>query len=214
MNVFVWIKIIFNWFAGIVGVLFALCLAVLFVTCVPRIVVSETGSYSRIKRAALRTLCVFCVLGIAALIIWAGPLAPKKSLVVLTKELPKLDGSEGVRPAYCVYYLWDGEREERPWWVIFQRPCDDDTFEWAILETANLRNIWDTNEAATAIRAAAKFDSRWFKRGMHRVKRTRAWKLRGILVGTDEKFEKEKKVIKQVLTLIESQEKIQCSSKD
>jgi len=209
MVVFEWIKIIFNWFAGLIGVLFGLCLVVLFVTHVPRIVVKNTDSNSRIKRAALRTLCVFFILGVAALIIWAGPLAPKKSLVVENKELPKLDGSEGVSPAYCVYYLWDGEREEHPWWVIFQRPCDDGTFEWAILETADLRNIWDTSEASLAIQAAAKFDSRWFKRGMHRVKRTRAWKLRGILFGTDEKFEEEKKAIKHVLTLIESQKKIQ-----
>ena len=130
------------------------------------------------KRMAIRILTVLFLVGITALLIWAIPLAPKKDLVVITKELPKLDGSEGTSTAYCVYYVWDGEQEESPWWVIFQRPFADGTSEWAILEVADVDNIWDIEQFSTAMISATKFDRRWLKTGMHRLQRTRFQKLR------------------------------------
>ena len=207
MGIFEWAKTILDWFAIAVLVLIGLFFAILFVTCVPAVILK--GNYRRncIKTILLHILCIFIVFGFTTFIIWIGPLAPKKDLVVVSKEFPKLDGSEGTRPAYFIYYMWDGEQEELPWWVVFQRPFQDNTSEWAIAETADINNFSDINDIAERFWSADTFDGSWFDNGIRKVKRTRTWKFRLMIFGKDEKFEKEKNVIKQVLELIDKSER-------
>jgi hypothetical protein len=145
-----------------------------------------------------KTLVGLAIIGVGALIIWVGPLAPSKDLVVTKEQLPKLDGSEGTSIAYCVYYTWDGTQEEHPWWVIFQAPLGDGGFEWAVLEVADVGDVYDTDKFMKAMQYASKFDKNWFRGEMHRVQRNRLEILQHILGGSVA-LEKEKEVIGQIL---------------
>ncbi len=145
-----------------------------------------------------KILVGLAIVGVGALIIWVGPLAPSKELVVTMKQLPKLDGSEETSVAYCVYYVWDSKQEEHPWWVIFQAPLGDDGFEWAVLEVADVGDLYDTDRFVKCMQSASKFDNNWFSSEMHRVQRTRLEKFQHIFFGGDA-LEKEKEAIKQVL---------------
>jgi len=141
------------------------------------------------------------IVGVGALIMWIVLFTPQKELVVTMNELPRLEGSEGTSIAYSVYYIWDGKQEKQPWWVIFQAPLEDGSFEWAILEVAGIGDLYNTDRFMEAIQSASKFDKNWFKNEMHSVQRTRLEKLQYILLGSDA-LEKEKEAIEQVINYI------------
>ena len=208
MNVFEVVKLIFNWFMSILVVLFLIFLigffAVVFYMLVSRLF-GLFGSSSSLKRAITWILTIIFVVGMISLLIWAIPLAPKKDLLVITKELPRLDDPNNTSPAYLIYYVWDGKRQEIPWWIVCERPVSSGGYEWVVLEVANLDNIYDANNLIENVMVSARFDKSWFKNGMHRVQRTRAQKLRHQLFGGDI-FEEEERILKQVLGLIESKE--------
>ena len=65
-----------------------------------------------------KTLVGLAIIGVSALIIWIGPLAPSKELVVITKQMPKLDGSEGTSIAYSVYYKQCLSLRYHPTWAF------------------------------------------------------------------------------------------------
>jgi hypothetical protein len=153
------------------------------------------------KNFKKKTLVGLAIIGVSVLIIWIGPLAPSKELVVITKQMPKLDGSERTSITYSVYYIWDDMQEEHPWWVIFQAPLGDGDFEWAVLEVADVGDVYDTDKFMKAMQFASKFDKNWFKSEMYRVQRTRLEKLQHILFGSDA-LEKEEEVIGQILNSI------------
>lgn len=155
------------------------------------------------KKAAVIILVTFSII---ALIVWAIPLAPEKELVVIAMELPRMDGSEGTSPAYLIYYVWDGEQEKHPWWMIHEAPLENGSFEWAVLEVADVGNVYDTDQFTRAMTKAQVFDKNWFRKKVHRVQRTRWEKIRHIVFGTDN-FYKEEKAIQQVLSLIQSDKK-------
>ena len=140
-------------------------------------------------------LVVICVV---LLIIWFGPLAPKKGLVIQKETLPRLDGKEGTSIAYAIYYEWDGEQENKPWWVIFQAPLKNGNFEWAVVEMADVEEIYDLESLMKALQSASKFDKYWFNDRMHNVQRTRLEKVQHVLLGNDE-LKKEKEVINKIL---------------
>ena len=120
----------------------------------------------------MKALVGLAIIGVSALIIWISPLAPSKELVTITKQMPKLDGSEGTSIAYSIYYIWDGKQEKQPWWVIFQAPLEDGGFEWAVLEVAGFGDWYNTDRFMEAIKSASKFDEKWFKKEKHSVQRT------------------------------------------
>ena len=149
----------------------------------------------------MKALVGLAIIGVSALIIWISPLAPSKELVTITKQMPKLDGSEGTSIAYSIYYIWDGKQEKQPWWVIFQAPLEDGGFEWAVLEVAGVGHWYNTDRFMEAIKSASKFDEKWFKNEMHSVQRTILEKLRYILFGSDA-LKKEKEAIERVINSI------------
>ena len=151
-----------------------------------------------IKKKILVGLAIIVV---SALIIWIGPLAPSKELVIITKQMPKLDGSEGTSITYNVYYIWDGTQEEHPWWVIFQAPLVDGDFEWAVLEVDDVGDVYNTDKFIKVMQFASKFDQNWFRNEMYRVQRTRLEKLKHIFFGSDV-LEKEEEAIDQILNSI------------
>jgi len=148
-----------------------------------------------------KILVSLAIIGVSVLIIWVGPLAPSKDLVIITKQMPKLDGSEGTSITYSVYYIWDGTQEEHPWWVIFQAPLGDGGFEWAVLEVDDVGDVYNTDKFIKAMQFASKFDQNWFRNEMYRVQRTRLEKLQHILFGSDV-LEKEEEAIGQILNSI------------
>lgn len=149
-------------------------------------------------------IAVAVIIAIIALTLWAIPLAPQKDVIVITKEIPlnaeeqALSGEKEL-VAYCVYYIWDGEREEYPWWSIVQDPSRD--FDWIVLETADIDVVYDTDSFIKAVNAASKFDEIWFDHEMHTVQRSRVEKLRHAFFGGDS-LEKERKAIEQILDSI------------
>jgi len=130
-------------------------------------------------------------------------------VIIITKEIPlnaeeqALSGEKEL-VAYCVYYVWDGEREEYPWWSIVQDPSRN--FDWIVLETADIDDVHDTDSFIKAANSASKFDENWFDYEMHTVQRTRVEKLQHAFFGGGS-LEKERRAIEQILDSIHLGEK-------
>lgn len=149
------------------------------------------------------------IAAIIALVIWAIPLAPHKEVIVTTTEVPLTEEEreyfgydQESLTAYLVYYVWDGEREEHPWWSIFQNPFNQ--FEWIVLETRAIDDIHGTMSFARAVESASKFDKYWFEHASKYVQRSRLEKLQKAIFGA-EGLEKERRAIEQILKSIHSQ---------
>ena len=146
-----------------------------------------------------------------ALMVWVIPLAPQKDVIVTTKEIPltaderaQFGYEQEALTMYCVYYVWDGEQEEYPWWSIFQSPYHE--FEWIVLETCDIGNLNDTDSFIKAVESASRFDENWFDHDCRCVQRTRLEKLQHALFGGGDAFEKERIAINQILLSIHSGE--------
>ncbi len=151
------------------------------------------------------------IAAVVALFIWAVPLAPHKEVIVTTTEIPLTEGEkeyfghdEESLTAYLVYYVWDGEQEEYPWWSIFQSPSHE--FEWIILETADVDDIDDTDSFIEAVQSVSKFDEDWFDNERRTVQRSRLEKLQKIFFGGGDALEKERAAINEILLSILSEE--------
>ena len=153
------------------------------------------------------------IAAIIAIIVWAIPLAPQKDVIVITTEIPITTEEEREHfgydqeslTAYLVYYIWDGKQEEYPWWSIVQSPYHE--FEWIVLETRDVDDTHDTTSIAKAVKAASKFDEHWFDYEMHTIQRSRLEKLQHAFFGGGDAFEKERRVINQILLSIHSGER-------
>lgn len=148
---------------------------------------------------------------IIALLVWAIPLAPQKDVIVTTKEIPltaderaQLGYEQESLMMYCVYYIWDGEQEEYPWWSIFQSPYHE--LEWIVLETRDVGDLNDTDSFVKAVMHASEFDEDWFDHDCRYVQRTRLEKLQKVIFGGGDAFEKERRAIDQILLSIHSGE--------
>ena len=146
---------------------------------------------------------------IIAIIIWAIPLAPHKEVIVTTTEIPLTQEereyfgyNQDSLVVYLVYYEWDGEREEYPWWSIFQNPYNQ--FEWIVLEIRDIGDISDTASFIKAVESAEKFDEYWFNNASKNVQRTRIEMIQHALFGA-EGLDKEREAIEQILESIHSQ---------
>ncbi len=149
------------------------------------------------------------IAAIIALIVWAVPLAPQKDVIVTTKEIPLTDVERATfgydkeaLTAYCVSYVWDGEQDQYPQWVIFQDFTRD--FEWIVLEFRDIGDIQDTDSFIKAAESASKFDKYWFDNEMHTIQRSRLENLQHIFFSGGDALEKERTAINQVLQSISS----------
>lgn len=146
---------------------------------------------------------------IIALLVWVIPLAPKKDVIVTTKEIPltaderaQLGYEQETLMMYCVYYVWDGDQDEYPWWSIFQSHYHE--FEWIVLETCDVGDLNDTDSFIKAVMRASEFDEDWFDHDCMCVQRTRLEKLQHAIFGGGDAFEKERAAINQILLSIHS----------
>ena len=133
-------------------------------------------------------------------VLWAPPLPE------FTKNEPDynplIHGREHI--VYRIYYVWDGQRDKLPWWII----TDSVDGQWRVIEAANSDN-YNASPEDNAL-----FDSEWIDSGFHRVQRTRVQKFQHIVFGTDHAFFKEKNALRKVQALIDIQEEFQKQGKD
>jgi len=149
------------------------------------------------------------IIAVVGVLIWAIPLAPNKDVIVTTKEIPLTDDESAqfgydkkALTTYSVYYVWDGEQDKYPQWVIFQDFTRD--LEWIVLEFRDIGDVQDTDSFSKAIKSASKFDKYWFDNEMHTIQRSRLEKLQHIVFGEGDAFKKERIAINQVLQSISS----------
>lgn len=105
---------------------------------------------------------------------------------------------------YRVYYVWDGKREELPWWIITRL----DAVNWRVIEAANSDN-YDISSTHNPI-----FDKKWIEKGFNRIQRTRVQIIQHILFGTQHEFNLEKRALYKIYELINIQQEYEKMGKD
>jgi len=127
----------------------------------------------------------------------------QKEMVIETHEttwFPVIPEDEGeIHTVYRVYYVWDGKRDEQPWWVILESPLHD--FEWVCVEIAEVGDVTDAEKMFDVVARSAAFDELWFDNECYHVQRSNLWKFRHALFGTDD-FTKEQEALTEVLNRI------------
>lgn len=148
--------------------------------------------------------------GVIALLVWAIPLAPQKDVIVITQEIPltaderaQLGYEQEALTAYSVYYVWDGEQEQHPWWSIFQSRLHG--FDWIVIETRAVGDLDDIDGFGRAWRQAYRFDEDWFDHHCFYIQRTRLEKIQHALFGGG-RYSKERAALDEILALISSGE--------
>ncbi len=86
---------------------------------------------------------------------------------------------------YAIYYVWDGKRDEHPWWIVLPRPRREGDLEWVVVETAAIEDVHDTEAFMKAIQDASPLGENWIENYCYQVQRTRWERLQGVLFGTD-----------------------------
>ena len=104
--------------------------------------------------------------------------------------------------SYRIYYVWDGQRQDMPWWIITNQ-LDG---RWRVIETVN-SDDYSTNPENNAI-----FNKYWITDGFSHVQRTRYEKFTHVVFGSE--LLKEEKAFRAVLKLIRVGEDFQKQGKD
>ena len=99
--------------------------------------------------------------------------------------------------AYSLYYVWDGKRDEQPWWVVLPLPLKEGGVEWVVLEAAEMDDVHDTDAFMKAIHEALPLSDTWLDNDCYHVRRSRWEALQHAVLGTD-RLPREREAIKEV----------------
>ncbi len=212
-----WLLVAFAWFWVGRNFIFSWCERAFGRLRTQQVNQNEKVTYSekgRISKGVI--ILVFGFIALVVVIITMSTTQPRKSMIISIMWIPPMleefrdegpyrpDIDDKQQLTYGLYYVWDGSRHKKPWWII----CRIADGKWRVCEPANTDdfNVYSTENPL--------FNDEWINGGFHRIQRTRVQKFQHIVFGTEHKFKMERENLQKVQTLIKVQEKIEREGSD
>lgn len=141
------------------------------------------------------------LVGLAGFMLLSGCSSPRKEMVVEQVAIPKGESGSETYTAFTIYYVWDGKKDEYPWWFVVKMPLGDPEGIWVVGEMRNRHP--DDDELMKIQKETRPLSASWLDDGFSHLRRTPGEKVQHALFGSDA-LPVERKAIAEVVRLTQT----------